>query len=1702
MLKNKNIIEFLTDPINEGKGITILEEDGIIFRTYCDLFQACKLFSRHLYESGIKPRTQVIIYCKETIHFIQSFWSCLIGGYQPIPVDGGNKIDDINFWKRFAKDAVILSDRKDILENSNIKLTKINSFNHILKSKKASIINLEEHIQRDISYIQYSSGTTNKIKGVRVSESNVIADAMGLIERLQIQPEDVFLSWQPLTHCFGLIVYHILPIIAGCNQYLIPTELFMKQPLLWMRKASQYKATRLGMIPFAMKHFIDVEGSSPFHSGIDLANVKSILIGGELITNTICEKFSKALAKYGLQQNVLTPVYGLAECTTIASLIGLHEPVKHHKLKYGSVAIGVKPQYCEDGEEGIDIVETGKAVHTVSILIKDDNGQELEQGIIGHINLRGQIVSAGYVEGQDADENVFLEDGTLDTGDIGFLLNDALIVIGRQKEIVVKYGKKYLCSDLENYIKESIPLCTNRRIVAGSGISKTNQVEEAVIFIETSSSETIEMKVLEQSIKDKLYSHFGLSVDYVVSVEHIPVTYSGKIRRLELMSQFMKSRELEHIRDKVSQDSKSDSKEQKQTADKIAGIIESLLGIRISDYNRPFKDYGIVSVNIPRLIQKVNQSFGILLQPSELFNHPNVNEFAKFVSDSASIETKVDEREKSMRDRNENDKIAIVGMSCRFPGGANSIAQFWDILCSGEDGISEIPESRWKLEEYYSEKDKPGKMYNKCGGFLNVPIDEFDAKFFNISPKESVAMDPQQRLLLELVWESFENADLKISDYQKTNTGVFLGISTDEYALSHIYSGDPERIDAYSLTGMCKSTACGRVSYTFGFEGPCVAVDTACSSTLTALHFACSSIQAKEADMAVVAGVNLNVTPVTNIGFSKLQATSRDGHSKSFDESANGYGRGEGGGVLLLKRLEDAKRDHNQILGVICGSLLNQDGKSNGLTAPNGESQKKLVQGALKKTNLDPNEVDYIEMHGTGTKLGDPIEVNAIIDTYCQNRTIPLKIGSVKSNIGHLEAAAGIASIIKVLLCFQHDMIPGNLHFHNPNPFISWDTAPIQVVAQNTEWKKKEGLRRVGINGFGFGGSNAHVILEEYKLEFETTEPEQEETEDCVSCLLKLSAKTEKSLHEYGKKYLFFLKNMEEEELPQILARTNSVKEDFDCRMAISCQSKEELIKKLSAYVEGTDTLGVFTSIEKNSQVKRNRKVAFMFTGQGSQYVNMGKELYESNTVFHDCMEQCNKLFKPLILQSITGLLYGDRTSDELVERTVNAQPLIFSIEYSLAKMWESLGVVPSLVMGHSIGEFAAAVSAKILSLQDAVKIVAIRGRLMDSVSQPGGMGAIFATEEDVTRLIAPYQDTVSIAVVNGVKNCVISGNLDHVTSILAEAQANGIRTKQLKVSQGFHSVLMNEILDEFEELIGDVQGKEAEIPFMSALYARQLTEGEVLDAKYWTRHIAEKVSFYQTVKAIANPEEYVFLEIGSNTVLSSLCREILGVSQAIVGSMRMRMDDKVQLSNTLAELYANGVEINFRPLYGSLEQKKINLPTYPFDRIRYWQEPIYDCRAVQTFATKDKGFHKLMGQKIESAALGKSVFYRRNFTAKSPYFMSEHIIFDTAISPAAAHVSLLLSAAYDLKHPKSVCISNMEMRTPLAVAGEDEREVQILIGDEEVLDTTYEIISRNMKEDEKEWVSHTHGNITVKDEYFESPVSFDLSHVAGLTMD
>ena len=802
--------------------------------------------------------------------------------------------------------------------------------------------------------------------------------------------------------------------------------------------------------------------------------------------------------RYKFADDVLKPIYGLSEATAIATATVMGRPLSRYRMERGSFEIGQRAVWNDglDVEKSITFIGVGKALTGNKVGIADDAGNMLPEHTIGHVMIKGGIVTGGYYKSPEETKEAYRSDGWLKTGDIGFLNEGELVVVGRQKEIIVVNGLKYTCNVIEDMLQQKISAPLGQAVVCTCMDSKRKS-EGAVVFVQhildfSNRQEADTFMAYTRRVREIVFENAGFMVDHVIPVDIIPKTGSGKVKRRELGNRFGQG-EFDEVMEKIEQETynmnhieekKRDPMSGAKVLQTVADTIKELFGLNISDYDLAFQDYGILSVNVPSLIDRMNKIFGINLQVASFFNNPSIRKFSEYIYKMLDNKVKDDVVDAAPSAAAVKDKIAIVGMSCRFPGGANSIREFWEILTSGRDGISDIPENRWKLEDYYDEDENaPGKMYCRKGGFLSKPVDEFDASFFNISPKEAAALDPQQRMLLELVWEAFENADIDITEYNGSNTGVYVGISTNEYMLAHAFSGDLPRIDAYSLTGASTSTACGRISYTFGFEGPSLTVDTACSSSLTALHIACQEIKTGETEMAVVGGANLMLSPAYNIGFSKLHATSPDGHSKSFDAGANGYGRGEGGGIILLKELSKAQRDNDQILGIICGTSINQDGKSNGLTAPNGASQAKLIERALSASQLLSTDVGYVEMHGTGTPLGDPIEVGSVVETYCKNRELsePLRIGSVKSNIGHLEAAAGVASIIKVLLSFKNDMIPANLHFSNPNPLIRWDDFPVEVVGRHTEWRRNGKPRRAGINGFGFGGSNAHVILEEYQ---------------------------------------------------------------------------------------------------------------------------------------------------------------------------------------------------------------------------------------------------------------------------------------------------------------------------------------------------------------------------------------------------------------------------------------------------------------------------------------------------------------------------------------------------------------------------------------------------------------------------------------------
>ncbi len=879
----------------------------------------------------------------------------------------------------------------------------------------------------------------------------------------------------------------------------------------------------------------------------------------------------------------------------------------------------------------------------------------------------------------------------------------------------------------------------------------------------------------------------------------------------------------------------------------------------------------------------------------------------------------------------QTEPIAIVGIGCRFPGGINNPESYWNFLRDGVDAIREIPPQRWDIDAYYdANPDIPGKMYTRYGGFLE-DVDKFDPQFFGISPREATSMDPQQRLLLEVTWEALENAGLAPESLKNSQTGSFVGICFDDYSRLSFNSGDYSSIDAYSSLGNARSIAVGRLAYTMGWLGPTMQLDTACSSSLLGVHLACQSLRNRECNLAVAGGVNLILSPETSIALCKLTALATDGRCKTFDASANGYVRGEGCGIVVLKRLSEALAEGNRIYALIRGSAVNHDGHSNGLTAPNGNAQEALIRQALNNARVEPSQIQYLEAHGTGTTLGDPIEVLALGKVLGEGRSQqqPLSIGSVKTNFGHLESAAGIASLIKVVLAMQHQQIPPSLNFHQPNPYIPWDKLPVTVATELSDWKSTEKGRFAGVSAFGMSGTNVHAILEAAPQ----ASQKQREIERPLN-LLALSAKSDKALLRLAQRYQEFFNNHPHALIADICFTANTGRSHFDHRLALVAESTIELCEQLEGFISEQDNPGL---IKGQVNIKESPKIAFLFTSQGSQYINMGRELYETQPTFRQALHSCDEILRPDLQQSLLEILYPASVIDAAkIDETAYTQPAIFAIEYALYQLWKSWGVEPDIVMGHSVGEYVAACVAGVFSLSDGLKLIAARGRLMQALPPQGKMVAVFADEMQVMAEIAA-QKNVSIAAINSRNNTVISGDSKAVNAVVTALEARGIKTTQLNVSHAFHSPLMEPILEDFADIARNITYCEPQIKLVSNV-TNQLASSEITTPQYWVNHISQPVRFAASMEALGELGYQVFVECGAKPILLGMGRHCLSADSHVwVPSLHPGISDSQQMLQSLGKLYVNGVSVNWSGFDRDYQREVLELPTYPFERESYW---------------------------------------------------------------------------------------------------------------------------------------------------------------------
>ena len=899
---------------------------------------------------------------------------------------------------------------------------------------------------------------------------------------------------------------------------------------------------------------------------------------------------------------------------------------------------------------------------------------------------------------------------------------------------------------------------------------------------------------------------------------------------------------------------------------------------------------------------------------------------------------------KEMRSRLEavnkaqTEPIAIVGMACRFPGGANDPSTYWSLLHDGIDAIKPVPPDRWDVNAYYDpEPAVPGKAYTKEGGFIEQ-VDQFDPLFFGISPREAVSLDPQYRLLLEVTWEALENSGQTWTNLKNSQTSVFMGISTDDYS-AVILSG----ANSYPTLGSNRSIGVGRISHLLGLQGSNIQVDTACSSSLVGTHLACQSLRSGESNLALVGGVNLILSPISTIGRCQLKALSPDGRCKTFDASANGYGQGEGCGVLVLKRLSDAVSDGDLISAVIRGSAVNHDGPSSGMTVPNRMAQKQVIQQALTNAKLEPHQISYLDAHGTGTSLGDPIEIEALAEVYGKNRPAdqPLIVGSVKTNIGHLEAAAGVSSLMKVILALQHQKIPPHLHLKQPNPHVDWNRLPIKIPTSLMPWSCEGKPRIAGVSSFGMGGTNAHIVLEEAPKEVRSQKSEvgSEDIAERPIHILTLSAKTEKALEDLVSSYQKYLERYPDLAVADVCYTANTGRKHFKHRLAVIASDQKELSEKLLSKKIGKEVIGV--SCGEFDSGSASSKLAFLFTGQGSQYVDMGKQLYETQSTFRQALDRCDQILQPYLDYPLLEVIYPkdvQKLTSNLLDQTGYTQPALFAIEYALFKLWESWGIKPTVVMGHSVGEYVAATVAGIFSLEDGLKLIAMRGRLMQQLPSGGEMVAVMASESQVREAIDDYSSKVTIAAINGPESMVISGESEAITTVCSKLEAMGVKTKPLHVSHAFHSPMMEPMLAEFAAVAQEVIYNQPRIPLVSNVTGKK-AGNEVTKAEYWVNHIRKPVQFAQSIKTLHDQGNKLFLEIGPKPILLGMGRRCLPEEGVWLPSLRPAVEEWQQMLLSLGKLYVKGITVNWSGFDRDYTRQKVPLPTYPFQRQRCWVE-------------------------------------------------------------------------------------------------------------------------------------------------------------------
>ena len=1271
----------------------------------------------------LAPGERSLLLFPPCIEFIIAFFGCIYAGVIAVPssLPRRNRTDTrLQAIVQDSSPRVVLSTSEIISDSDalfrhaaelrDLKWLDVNSFNETIEeSWEPSPLGREA-----IAFVQYTSGSTGDPKGVMVGHGNLLHTLHDLDRGFEHDLNSVMVSWLPLFHDLGLIYGALLPVYCGFPTHLMAPATFLQRPIRWLKAISDFRATHTSAPNFA--YDLCVNAISPEQrQELDLSSLRCALTAAETVRADTVRRFHEAFAPAGLRPHTLRAGYGLAEATLKVSTVPLGSPMNELRLAADGIARNrVVPAKRDSAEAVSVIVGCGISHAAAPIVIADpDRCTRVAPDCIGEVWVGGGSIAQGYWGRAEESETTFratLTDdpdagGFLRTGDLGFVRDGELFICGRRKEVIIIRGLNHYPQDIEATAQRAHPAL---RANAGAAFSIDEQGQERLVLVqelERTHVRSANIDVIAPAIRAAITNEHQLQLYALVLVkpQGVPKTSSGKIQRRAAKALFESGKIEDVIAEwraprvmdagatllaMAPEATPTKSASRRTIEDWLIDFCSTRLGFPREDLNpeEPLSRYGMDSLAAVDLAEALGRSLGRQIEPGVAYEYPTI---AALAAHFAAPERQTEPFGLHLRTEDaefHHGGIAVVGIGCRFPG-APSPEAFWELLRSGRSAVGPMAQERPGAKAFYRMAAQTGFSQIVHGGFLEG-VDQFDASLFGIAPREAERLDPQQRLLLEVSWEALEDAGFAADELAGSRTGAFIGISTNDYG--RLFS---DSLDEYTGTGNALALAANRLSYVYDWRGPSLAIDTACSSALVAIHQACNSLRTGESDLAMAGGVNLILTPHWSVSFARAGMLAPDGLCKTFDARANGYVRGEGCGLIVLQRMEDALAQGRRILAVIRGSAINQDGRSNGLTAPNGIAQREVITSALSQAGVAPDAISYIEAHGTGTLLGDPIELEALRAVLFTGRDSkrPCWIGSVKANIGHLEAAAGVASLIKVILAMMHRSIPPQVHFAKLNPKVSAGDAFALVTHEPQDWKSSGGPRIAGVSSFGFGGANAHLVLEESGAAIGATD-HLSGGQHRSPVVLALSANSPEALDDLAGAYQRLLAGLPHDVSEHAVA-------------SAACTQRAQLPHRAVFVADGLESLedalspangrGEFSgdqvplatkALVFRGHARRKPRVAFLFTGQGSQYSGMARELYRHEPVFRAALEQCAAVLTDHLPVSLFDLLY-DEAHRTTLHQTNCAQPALFALEYALCELWRSWGVVPDAVLGHSAGE-------------------------------------------------------------------------------------------------------------------------------------------------------------------------------------------------------------------------------------------------------------------------------------------------------------------------------------------------------------------------------------------------------------------------------